>query len=204
MPDEFVERVVPPDVLAEGDQLATRGEERRRVEPTGRLEHALRAAERLRQRGDDRARDDGPVGDGLTVLFHLVERRLAAEATTGVRHELARRHVELDRPAESHGHDVELLLARAGQAVRDGVELARIREHSLRAAEADRELEVVAGSAHGDREGRGSWPGPCTRISMGSSVTSVSGCSLTVSPSTARTRTRDVARRTAPSFTASR
>ena len=41
----------------------------------------------------------------------------------------------------------------------------------------------------------GSCPGPATRISIGSSVTTLSGRSRTASPSTAHTRTEAAARR---------
>jgi hypothetical protein len=43
--------------------------------------------------------------------------------------------------------------------------------------------------------GSGSWPGPCTRISIGSSVTSRSERSRAESPSTARTDADAVGRR---------
>ena len=51
MTDELVERVVPADVLAQRDELTVGREARRRVEPAGRVEHGLRGAQPVGQRG---------------------------------------------------------------------------------------------------------------------------------------------------------
>jgi len=50
----------------------------------------------------------------------------------------------------------------------------------------------------------GSCPGPWSRISIGSSVTTLSGTSRTSSPSSAHTRKVVTARRAGPELTASR
>ena len=87
--DELVERVVPADVLAQGEQLAARREEARGVEAAGLVERPLGGAEEVRQGQDHVASHDRPVGDRLGPDGNLVERRLAANPARRRRDEMA-------------------------------------------------------------------------------------------------------------------
>ena len=181
MPDQLVERVVPADVFARGDQLAVGGEARRRVQPAGLVEHPLVRGEPIGQRAHDARGDRRAGADRRAADLHLVERGLAADPARRVREVAALAQVVGNRPPEPHRHDVVLLLglARPGSVASAARQYAIV---STSAADAmspsvqqqpDRELEVVAGRAHRrPRTATGSWPGPCTRISIGSSVAS--------------------------------
>jgi hypothetical protein len=59
---ELVERVVPPDVLAHGEQPPIRLEQSGGMEPAGRLEHALGLAQRCGQADDHGAIDQWSTG----------------------------------------------------------------------------------------------------------------------------------------------
>ena len=152
MPDELVERVVPADVLAHGHEVTVGREQPGRVETAGRVEDRLRGAQPLGQRGHHRLPDRRPVGHRLAVLLDLVERRLAAQATTGVGDEAALGRVEHHPSAQGDGDDVVLLLALTGEAVGHGGEVVGALEDPFGEAEADGQLEVVPRGAHGDGE----------------------------------------------------
>ena len=167
MADQLVERVVPADVFARGDQLARRGEARRRVQPAGLVEHALVRGEPLGQRPHDARRDARARADRRAAHLDLVERGLAADPARGAREVAARAQVVGHRPPEPHGHDVVLLLGPfagrrrvGGEAVRDRLDVVGRLDDPFGAAEPDRELEVVAGRAHRDRERDRLPPGP--------------------------------------------
>ena len=162
------------------------------------------ARRRAGQRGDHRTGDARTVGHRRAPLLDLVERRLTAEATAGIGDDDPFVAAAVDRGAQLHGDDVVLLLPLAGEAVGDGVQVVGRVQDALGQAEADRELEVVPGVRMVTASGSGSWPGPWRRISIGSSVTSLSGTSRTASPSSAHTRTVVTARRAGPELTASR
>ena len=137
-------------------QLARGREAGRGVQAAGLIEHALVRGQSFgqrpqRARGDARAR-----AHRCAAHLDLVERGLAADAARRVGQVAALAQVVGNRPPQSHGHDVVLLLrtltSLGGQAVRDGLHVVGGGDEPLGAAESDRELEVVAGRAHRDRE----------------------------------------------------
>jgi len=157
-PDHLVDRVVPADVLAQAHQLTRRGEQSRGVQPAGHREAALCRAQRVGQR-DERAR-----GDPGRVAGHVkhrpgadrVDARLAADATGGGGEEVARRiggrrwHVWCQRDV-NHVVRVRRLVPGAELG---GPDVVRIADDAFGEEEPQRQVEVVTGGTHGDREGR--------------------------------------------------
>ena len=64
---------------------------------------------------------------------------------------------------------------------------ARDMEQSFGVQKTDGQFVIVAWGPHGDRDATISWPGPCTRISRGSSAASQSVCSSSAPGRTVRT-----------------
>ena len=62
--DELVERVVPPDVLADRDQLAVRREQPGRMQPAGLVERLLRRRSRSGSARITARATTGPSGSG--------------------------------------------------------------------------------------------------------------------------------------------
>src|SRR5207249_11829514 len=91
--DHLVERVVTSDVFAHADEGALRVEEPRRVQSTGRVEHALGLAQASWERGEDGG------GEAERVVGHRVRRagadgvdaRLAAQPARRRGEEVPRR-----------------------------------------------------------------------------------------------------------------
>ncbi len=150
--DQLVERVVPPDVLAHGDEVTGRGEAGGRVQATRLAEEALVLGEPRRQRPHHRSRDKRAGSDGIAPHLEVVERGLAADPAGGVGEEPAFADLGDDGPAQPQRHHVEELLAFVAEAIRDGVDVARRGDEPLGAAEPGSQLEVVARRAHRHRE----------------------------------------------------
>ena len=160
-PDELVERVVPPDVLAHGEQPPVRLEQSGGMEPAGRLEHALGLAQRSGQAEDHGAIDDwraGGIGSQRTAIS-------SSEALPQIpqlrrRDEMAlgdRRGVE-----GAHEPDDDRVL-RLGERRRvaglDGVDVV-VADQPLGAEEPDRQLDLGPRRPHRDRDRHRLLPGP--------------------------------------------
>src|SRR5579862_2879343 len=135
--DDLVQRVVAADVLARAQELAARGEEPRRVQSARDREAGLRLAQTVGEPGDERERHAE-----LRVDARRLERALAADA--------ARRRREETPLQASRIEAGRVHLDRVGGEV-VGEPRAR-RAQSLREAEPERELLVVAGSTHRHRD----------------------------------------------------
>ena len=129
--------------------------------PAGRVEHALTAAQLLRQRRQRRGLDARPARERRVVVRQRLDRRRAAYAARGGREErtlgppagaLAHADVDLIRLDDVVGDlDTILMLARLGADPhsRDVRERA---DHVLRGQQPERELDVVTRRAHHDAE----------------------------------------------------
>jgi hypothetical protein len=150
--DELVERVVAAHILAKLEQLAGRREETRGVEPARLVERALGRAEQLRQREDDRPRDHWTGGDRIRPHRDLVERGLAADPARRRRDEVAlgdARRVERPREVD---RDLIVRLVHAGGIAHRRPEHLGPFDQALGPEESDRELVLVTGRAHRDRD----------------------------------------------------
>src|SRR5918993_9525 len=101
---DLVERVVAPHVLANAEQVASRGEEPARVQPARGLERRLRRTEPVRQRRHENRRDAQVALDPRRLHGHGLERALPADAAGGrgveaalQRAEVGVRRLDLDR-----------------------------------------------------------------------------------------------------------
>src|SRR5207237_9654897 len=86
-PRDLVDRVVPADVLAQGHELATGREETGGVQTAGRVEHALAAAQLLREGWQHRGLDAGTIRKRCVVVRERLHRRRAADAAGRAREE---------------------------------------------------------------------------------------------------------------------
>jgi ATP-dependent Clp protease protease subunit len=140
-PDDLVQRVVAPDVLAHRQRRAVRVEQARGVQAAGAGE--LRLHEAIGQRRQQRARDHRARGQARRVHRDLVDRALAAHAARRRRVEAAAARVARQRAGHVHGVGVERR-----------VERRRAGDQALAVQEAGDQLLVVAGRAHRDRQRR--------------------------------------------------
>jgi NADH:ubiquinone oxidoreductase subunit F (NADH-binding)/NADH:ubiquinone oxidoreductase subunit E len=138
--DHLVHRVVPPDVLADAEERALAVEEPGRMQPAGRRERRLRLPQPFGELADELGRQGQVALDGRRLDRDGFEGALAAHPARG-------RGVEV--PAQPLG--IEAFGAHldgvGGQIVRKGHVQG---SDPLRDEEAERELVVVTGSAHGD------------------------------------------------------
>ncbi len=149
--DELVEGVVPAHVFKEAKQPAALVEQGRGVQAAGVVEDGLRGPQRLGQPVDDGGvkawpgRQPRAQGDA-----HGRQGSLAADAAAGGGVEVPPQPVEIDRHAapQVHGDDV-LAATGVGAAAAQPLDLACRRYDAFRQKEAGRQLEVVAGRAHG-------------------------------------------------------
>src|SRR5829696_3282692 len=112
-PDKFVGGVVAAYVLLEGYKVSLRVEERRRVQPTCRLEESLRLSELAWQRVDHLCRNLRSCrGHRATAQFQLFEARLPTHTAGARRVEVAFQGPEVVAAAvtQLHVHYVVLLL----------------------------------------------------------------------------------------------
>src|SRR4029077_16971270 len=94
--DQLVESVVPPHVLADGEEVPLRVEQGRRVEAAGGGEHSRALAQARRQGRDDLRRDLRPGRDRLRhAELQGFEPRLAADAAGAGGEEVALQTGEL-------------------------------------------------------------------------------------------------------------
>ena len=124
--------------------------------------------------------DRATTGPGFTGAQSTatVERRLAADpAARAGRHDPPVT-AEVDRPPGRDGHDVVLLVRLVAEAVPNLRQVVGAPQQSLGPAETHGELEVVPGRAHGHGDRLGITTRPLDPISIGSSVTSRSGRSI--------------------------
>ena len=150
--DELVERVVAADILAQLEELAIGGEQPGRVEPPGRLEHRLGRAQTVRQRQDHLARHHRPRRQRVTADRDLVERCLAADPARRRRDEVPLRDERrVERARQAHQHLVIGLGGARRVPERDIHHLGAV-DQPFRAQEPDRQLRLVAGRAHRDRD----------------------------------------------------
>jgi hypothetical protein len=90
VPDDLVDRVVPADVLAQGDQLAVHREQPGRVQSAGLVEHLLGRAQPVGQREQRRQRQPE------VVPGHVVPRPGADRVDAGLAaHPAGARRVEV-------------------------------------------------------------------------------------------------------------
>src|SRR2546427_3600258 len=157
LPDDLVDRVVSPDVLAQTRQLTRGVEQSGRVEPSRLGKQSLVFSEPLRNRGDRLRVERGLAGrnrmtdgdaDGL-------EGGLPADAARGGHVEVAREAVraELYGGPEDRAHDVVLLRDAGIRAVFDSRDIPLAGYDSLGEQESRGQFEVVAGRAHRHRQG---------------------------------------------------
>jgi alpha-1,2-mannosyltransferase len=161
-PDHLVDRVVPADVLADGDQLTGRGEQPRGVQPAGTGEHPLRLTQPVRQRRQDRGGEPRLISGqrGLREHADVSDGRLAAHPARRGRHEVAPRARGNRHPRrELHVGDVAdlvlvMVVMPAGGAIAqlDLGDVRRRRDDRLARQEACRELDVIAGRPHSHRQ----------------------------------------------------
>ena len=178
MADELVERVVTADVFAQRDELTVgREQARRRGGRRSRRTPSARARSRSGQRREQPTRGD-----------HRARRRPARSAARPRRASSCRtsrssrwRRSGARRPSRSTGRrnrTVTTLYSCSPSPARQYATVSRssdrrstpsVRQKPTASSKSLPGVRIVTAS------GRGSWPGPCTRISIGSSVTSLSG-----------------------------
>ncbi len=150
--DELVECVVPADVLAHGQKLATGVEQRGGMEAARSAERVLSIAERGGELSDHLGADDRSRRDAVT-LRHLDrgDRTLAADATARMGVAVAReaRPVRIDVVPECDADDVPPRPA----DVANVVEIARRADDAFGVKESACEVEILPGGPHGNRRG---------------------------------------------------
>src|SRR5438132_1057976 len=157
LPDDLVDRVVSPDVLAQTRELTRGVEQSRRVEPSRLGEQRLVFSEPLRNRGDRlwverglarRNRMTDGDADGL-------KGGLPADAARRSHVEVAREAVraELHVGPEDGAYDVVLLGDAGIRAVLDSRDVPLAGYDSLGEQEPRGQFEIVAGRAHRHRQG---------------------------------------------------
>jgi hypothetical protein len=146
VPDHLVDGVVPPDVLPDPEPGAVGGEQAGGVQTAGPVEDPLGGAQHLREAGQHGGVQHQVVrGQRPGPLQHQVDLLGPADAAGAA-----------DPPGQAAGGrfdpggepDLQAAVA-AGDPVRD---VLRAAEHALAEQEAERQLQVMAGGAHGDRE----------------------------------------------------
>ena len=139
--DHLVHRVVAADVLAGENQFARGVEQAGRVEAAGLLEGGL--TEAVGQRGEQPARDDWPRAGRRRRDRDLLDRPLAADPARARRVEAPLAGITEQRPLDLD-HVRGMVGCRAGP-------MGSI-DQPLAVKESQRQLLVVAGGAHRDRQ----------------------------------------------------
>ena len=151
--DELVERVVASDVLADRDQLATRAEQAGRVQAAGLVEGALGGAQQVRAaRARPSAATTGPGGSGSTRSATS-----SIEALPQIPHDAVATKWRSATFESSNGRDSRTTIVSSGWLSARGSpplvpEHLLAVEQTLGPEEPDRELGLVAGRAHRDRD----------------------------------------------------
>ena len=202
--DQLVERVVPTDVFARGNELPARGEPRRGMETTGLVEHPLVRAQPIGQRLHDTRTDlrarHPPARCGSRPRRARPCRRCrttSSRGTGGIAHSSGTR---------CRSRTVTMLYCCSGfspvtaaSAVRQyatvSMSVADSRIPSVR-HKPTASSKSLPGVRIVTANGAGSWPGPNTRISIGSSVASRSRRAVAMPASTVNTRADVTGRRT--------
>src|SRR5262249_46723388 len=139
--------------LTHGPQCSVGAEARRRVKAAGLVEHALTPEQQLRKRDEYRSGQYRAGTDLRAPRCDLVERRLPADAARRAREVAVLAQIGTDRRTQPDRDDVEHLLALGTDAVGDAGYVVGARDETLGETQPGRELEIVAGRAHRDREG---------------------------------------------------
>src|ERR1035438_9898767 len=152
LPDQFVYRVVPPDVFAQRLQLTLRVEKRGGVKPAGTLKYVLPLAQLMRKPMNHGGIDFEAAWrkDRTAVGCKRLQRFFAADPAGGRDHEsaLRRRVFNPGIRRKFHHHDI-----RAG--VCDGLNLTGAVDDVFRKEKAGRQFAIVTRRSHSDREAAG-------------------------------------------------
>jgi hypothetical protein len=177
-PDELVDRVVASDVLSDGQGAAGPVEQACAVQPPGLGEQGLARPERV---GKAHQQPDGPRNRGrqrCRALLDLVESRPSTDPASRRDGEQAALVLQIDDARGMDGHRVEPLRLRSpgsGRAVAHAADGALVRHDALDSRNPAASSKSLPGVRMVTPTVCGSWPGPATRISSGSSLTRLSG-----------------------------
>ena len=143
---------MPADIFSQDEQLAGRREQARGVEPAGLVEGALGGSKQVREGEDQLAPNDGAVRDGLAPDRDLVQRRLPADSARRRGDEVPLRDLRRVEWASEMDGDLIVRLVHRRRVTGRRAKHLRPLDQPLGPQEPDRELVLVSGRAHRDRD----------------------------------------------------
>ncbi len=141
------------DVLVDVDELASRAEQRGRMEAAGLIEGTLCRAEQIREGENHASGDQRSRRDRVRAECHLVDRGLAADATRRRRDEMPLGHLCVVERARQPNGDRVVRLAQHADVPATRPEHLLALEQTLGTKEPDRKLRFEAGRPHRHRDG---------------------------------------------------